>query len=143
MPAKGTVKFKITQQILEKVENLAARGLDHEDIALSLGIARGTLFALKKRNADFDDAIRRGKSKGKTHLLNATFRRALNDKHPKAHEAARFLLTHSHGMHETVHQHHTGAVAQVPVKPKPARTLTDAELEAIIQGKPSSNKQGD
>lgn len=66
-----------TPEILVKIENLAARGLILEQIAMSIGIARSTLCA--KKAGDFpeiQEAIDRGKAKGVATVTNALFEKA-------------------------------------------------------------------
>lgn len=50
---------------LEEVEKLAGYGLDHDDIALSLGISISTFKRRKSDNELFELAIKRGKAKAK------------------------------------------------------------------------------
>lgn len=49
---------------LAQVEQLAARGLSQQQIAYALGISERTLYARKKENADFADAIKKGRALG-------------------------------------------------------------------------------
>jgi len=63
---------------LKKVEELAERGLTNEQIALCLGIHVGTLYAKKNEFHDFDEAIKKGHSKGISIISNALFESAKN-----------------------------------------------------------------
>lgn len=49
---------------LAKVEQLAALGLSREQIASSLGISQRTLYNRQADDAEFAEAIKRGRSKG-------------------------------------------------------------------------------
>lgn len=60
----GRPAFKITHEVLEKVESLAARGMTSQQIADCLGIAAGTLCEKQNQNNEFYEAIKRGKAKG-------------------------------------------------------------------------------
>jgi hypothetical protein len=69
----GRPKIKITEEILEEVEQLAAQGLTQEQIADSLGWHRDTLYAKKRAYSEFSDAIKRGKAKGLKVITNNLF----------------------------------------------------------------------
>ena len=60
----------------QKVEALAAQGLTMKQIALSLGIARSTLYENGKKNPDISDAIKKGRAKGLATISNALFQAA-------------------------------------------------------------------
>ncbi len=53
-----------SEEELEKVESLAARGLTQEQIADCIGIHLGTLSAKKSEFDELSEAIKRGKAKG-------------------------------------------------------------------------------
>lgn len=53
-----------TEEELQKVEALAARGMEEQHIALCLGICAETLSRKKAEFAQLSQAIKRGKSKG-------------------------------------------------------------------------------
>jgi len=61
---------------LEKVEELASRGLSQEQIAAALGISARTLGSRKAESAEFADAIKRGQAKGIEEIANALFANA-------------------------------------------------------------------
>ena len=48
---------------LERVEELAGRGLSKNDIAICLGISRSSYMAFQRENLEFHDAFDRGKAK--------------------------------------------------------------------------------
>ena len=49
---------------LEQVERLGRQGLTQAQICSVLGIAEQTLYAHKKKNKEFADALKRGQHKG-------------------------------------------------------------------------------
>lgn len=61
---------------LELVEAYASRGLTLEEIAHNLGIAPSTLYERKKEMPEFQEAIKRGQSKGLYKVANALFKNA-------------------------------------------------------------------
>lgn len=69
--------YKITPEILVKVETMASRGLTNDQIALSLGWHPDTLYAKKRAFSEFSDAIKRGKAKGLLQISNKMFEDAL------------------------------------------------------------------
>ena len=58
---------------LEQVENLASRGLGTTQIARALGISWDTIDRNRKRSAEFEDALKRGKAKGLAQVTNSLF----------------------------------------------------------------------
>lgn len=62
---------------MAKVEALASRGLNNEQIASALGISERKLYYSKKFSAEFADAIKRGKAKGIVKVANALMEKAL------------------------------------------------------------------
>lgn len=58
---------------LEKVEGLASRGLNKEQIALALGISKRTLFRYIENNPEIDEAYHAGKAKGHGKIANKLF----------------------------------------------------------------------
>ena len=60
-----------TEIDIVKVEELAGQGLNMDQIALSLGIHRSTLFKRKGEESDLSDAIKRGQAAGLKIVTNA------------------------------------------------------------------------
>ncbi|BAQ90389.1 phage terminase small subunit [uncultured Mediterranean phage uvMED] len=58
---------------LEQVENLASRGLGTTQIARALGVSWDTIDRNRKRSAEFEDALKRGKAKGLAQVTNSLF----------------------------------------------------------------------
>jgi hypothetical protein len=61
---------------LEQVENLASRGLGNSQIARALGVSWDTIDRNRKRSADFEGALKRGKARGLAQVTNALFESA-------------------------------------------------------------------
>jgi hypothetical protein len=62
---------------IERVESVAAMGGTNEQIAAALGIAKGTLFNIRKRDKAVDEAIQRGKDKVDIQVVAALYKKAL------------------------------------------------------------------
>jgi len=58
---------------LEQVENLASRGLGTTQIARALGVSWDTIDRNRKRSAEFEDALKRGRAKGLAQVTNSLF----------------------------------------------------------------------
>lgn len=61
---------------ISRVEELAARGLTQEEIALCLGISETTLYERKRESAVFVEAIKRGKAKAASEIANRLYQMA-------------------------------------------------------------------
>ncbi len=72
----GRPKFEITQEVLDKVEAGAAKGLTKKQIARVLGISYNTLNARQKEFLEFLEAFRAGRAKGVTTITSALFKTA-------------------------------------------------------------------
>jgi transcriptional regulator with XRE-family HTH domain len=70
--------FKIDDDVLRKVETLAAQGLSEEQIGSVIGCSRETIRRRKNDNAAFEAAIKNGKAKGIATVTNALFQKAKN-----------------------------------------------------------------
>lgn len=60
----------------KRIEELAARGLNEEQIARALGVHWETLQDRKKRFSEFSDALKNGKAKGIAQITNRLFESA-------------------------------------------------------------------
>jgi len=58
---------------LEQVENLASRGLGTTQIARALGVSWSTIDRNRKRSAEFEETVKRGKAKGLAQVTNSLF----------------------------------------------------------------------
>ena len=76
MPAAGTSKFIVTDEILTKVQSLASQGLTTVQIGDVLGVAERTVYKYKKNNKQFAQAIKEGQAKGVATITNALFKSA-------------------------------------------------------------------
>lgn len=72
----GRPPIEITEELCSKAESLAAQGLTMDQIALSLGMGRTTLYDKKAEFEDFSDAIKVGQAKGVAIVTNALFTNA-------------------------------------------------------------------
>lgn len=101
---------KITKPKIEidlaKVEALAANGLTQQQIAASLGISERTLYNSKRDNADFAEAIKRGKAKGIAVVTNKLMEQCKNGNTT----AIIFFLKTQAGWKETQITEHTGEI---------------------------------
>lgn len=70
-----TSKYKVTPEIVNQVEALAAQGLNRIEIATSLGISYETLRVKAKHYSAFSAAIDNGKAKGIAVVTNALFKK--------------------------------------------------------------------
>ena len=75
MPA-GRPQIEITPELCKKAETLAAQGLTMEQIALTLGMGKTTLYDKKAEYSDFSNAIEEGRAKGIATISNALFQNA-------------------------------------------------------------------
>ena len=69
-------KLNINAETLKRIESLAAQGLTEEQVYLSLGISHDTFYRMKKQNAEFSEALKKGKAKGIAVVTNALFQKA-------------------------------------------------------------------
>ena len=72
----GRPRFEITPEILQKTEDLAAKGLTQEQISACLGINPTTLIDKKRHYSNFSKAIKNGRAKGVGTITNALFNSA-------------------------------------------------------------------
>ena len=75
MPA-GRPMLEITPKLCARAETLAAQGLTIDQIALSLGMGRATLYDKKAEFSELSDAIEEGRAKGIATITNALFQNA-------------------------------------------------------------------
>lgn len=61
----------------KRVEQLAARGLSNEQIAVSIGVSPSTLYSKKKENIELEEAIARGRAAGIEEVSNTLFQKAV------------------------------------------------------------------
>jgi len=97
---------KIQLQI-DEVEALAAQGLTHEQIALSLGIGTSTLYAKKATDPEILEALKRGKAKGIAKVSNALFKNATVNNNLGAQV---FYLKNQAGWKDKIEQEHNGSL---------------------------------
>ena len=76
----GRPKFEITDDIMKKAEDYAAKGLTAEQIAMVLGISETTFYERQAENAEFAEALKRGRGTGIANVTNALYEKATVDK---------------------------------------------------------------
>ena len=76
MPA-GRPQFEITEEVLKKVESLAAQGLSKREVALCLGIHVSTYCDKQNEYPEFSEAYDKGSSKGVAQVANALYQKAV------------------------------------------------------------------
>ena len=76
----GRPKFEITEAIIKKAEDYAAKGLTAEQIAMVLGISETTFYERQAENAEFAEALKRGRGTGIANVTNALYEKATVDK---------------------------------------------------------------
>ena len=69
----GRPKFEITDEVLDKVQNLMTKGLTKEQAAGMLGVSLSTFMLHQSQNSEFSDAIKRGQAQGIDAVTNALF----------------------------------------------------------------------
>ncbi len=84
-------KFKPTKKQLVSIEHFASIGLLKKDIAALLGYNQ-QYFSEVLKNTDVLEAYLTGKAKGKSELLNASIRRASDDRRKDCTVNAHYLL---------------------------------------------------
>ena len=77
MPA-GRPAFEITDEVLKKVETLAAQGLSKREVALCLGISVSTYCDKQSEYPEFSEAYDSGSSKGVAKVANALYTKAID-----------------------------------------------------------------
>jgi hypothetical protein len=69
-------RIDITDEMLQKTEDLASQGLNRDEIARCLGISPTTLYKYKRKDAQFANALKNGRAKGLAVITNALFEKA-------------------------------------------------------------------
>ena len=75
---RGPKPRLITEEFLEKVEHLAARGLSQQQVCDALGFSETWWHAKKQENTELDECYKRGAAKGIGEISNAIYEQALN-----------------------------------------------------------------
>jgi transcriptional regulator with XRE-family HTH domain len=106
---------------IDRVAELAGRGLTQAEICAVLGVSEDTISRRKQDTADFADAINRGRATAAQEVSNALYEKATVDKDLGAiiwYEKTR------RGLSDRVQQHITFDVSK----------LSDDELRRIAEG---------
>ena len=75
---RGPKPRLITEEFLEKVEHLAARGLSQKQVCDALGFSETWWHAKKQENMELDECYKRGAARGLADVSNAIYEQALN-----------------------------------------------------------------
>ena len=75
---RGPKPRLITDEFLEKVEHLAARGLSQKQVCDALGFSDTWWHAKKQENMELDECYKKGAARGLAEVSNAIFEQALN-----------------------------------------------------------------
>ena len=113
---------------LAKVETLASRLLTKEQICISLGISERTLYNNQKENADFADAIKRGREKGVAQVANKLVESAI-----KGNTTAQIFVLKTHGGTEWKEKQDINLTGNLEVKQKSIEEMSDEELQAELK----------
>lgn len=74
--AQTAVTFEFTEELLKKIESLAAQGLTQEQIAHVIDLHPNTLSSKKKEVPELAEAIKKGRAKGVATITNSLFTKA-------------------------------------------------------------------
>ncbi len=139
MAKRGRPPLVIDDALLNKVESLAAQGLNKTQIALSIGIHIATLHKKKAENNDLNDAIKRGEAKGVATIANALF---VNAKAGNTTAQIFFLLNRSpenwkdrRYIDQTIQ--HVGVDTDVKKSMEP-QEAADAYADTLRKGRPGN-----
>lgn len=133
--------FEITQQVIDDAETYASRGLTKEQIADCLGICYDTLNEKTKINAEFSEAIKRGKAKGIAFVTDCLLKN-VSAGNPASQM---FYLKCQAGWKETTVNEHTGkdgAPVQFETNHKNAKEAMDERFTQLL-GQSSKEDKSD
>lgn len=105
---------------LAKVEALASRLLTKEQICISLGISETTLYKNQRENADFADAIKRGREKGVSAVANKLVESAM-----AGNTTAQIFVLKTHGGQEWRDKQDVNLSSDQPVQIKIVNDLKE------------------
>ena len=75
---RGPKPRLITEEFLEKIEHLAARGLSQQQVCDALGFTETWWYGAKRKNSEISDSFKRGQAKGFAEVSNAIYEQAVN-----------------------------------------------------------------
>ena len=76
MAKVGAKPKKIDDEVLERIESLAAHGLTNAQIAHNLGWAESTFYDYKAKKSEISAALEKGKAQGIEEVANALYESA-------------------------------------------------------------------
>lgn len=136
----GRPPFEITQEVLDKAEAYASRGLTLQNISDCLGISYQTLNEKSKEYADFSDAIKRGKATGLAHVADKLLKNV-----DVGNVTAQIFFLKCNGWKETSVVETTGrdgAPVEVDIKHTNANDLMQDRINKLM-AKPKDELNGD
>lgn len=71
-------RIEITDEMIERAEEAASKGLNKEQVAYRIGISRTKLYDELKDNVELSDAIKRGNMRAIEDITNALYDTAIN-----------------------------------------------------------------
>lgn len=75
----GRKKTNVDKKFLKRTYELSAKLLNHKQICASLDISHDTFYALLKKNADFSEAVRKGRANTIEKLTQAAVKQSYNE----------------------------------------------------------------
>lgn len=102
----GRKPWKVTDEVLDKIRSLAAKGLTLKQIALALGISETTLFKYKKYEKRINEAYQQGRAQGLSIVANSLFEQATQ----KGSVPAMIFILKQHGWSDKVENDHKGEI---------------------------------
>ena len=74
---RGPKPRQITDQLLEQVERLAARGLSQKQVCDALGFSQSWWHAKKGKIEELEDCYKKGQARGLSDVSNALYESAM------------------------------------------------------------------
>lgn len=98
---RGRPAWQVTEEILEQVKEMAARGVPEYQMAKNFGIDRTTFIKHKSNNEDLKEACAEGKVEVQDWAAGKLVSIMMNDNHPKQFSALQFYLKTQCGWSDT------------------------------------------
>jgi hypothetical protein len=133
----GRPRFEITPEILQKTEDLAAKGLTQAQISACLGIVPKTLIEKKRAFSEFSNAIKNGRAKGLGTITNALFDSAVKGSVPaqifylKNRDPDNWADVQAHNVSVVAKMSDSQLLDEVKSDPALARALETATIESV------------
>ena len=112
---------------LKKVEKYASQLLTNDQIAINLGVCRKTFYVKKSEFPEIDEAIKRGREKGITKVINKLLESAL-----AGNITAQIFILKTHGGPDWKEKQDVNLTGGLEVKQRTLKEMSDAELKAEL-----------